>query len=145
MLRAERGLSQEKAAEMIGVGQLTLSELERGKRSPYGTTISKLAKGYGVPVEELLDDVAELPAGKGEAPQAGPSQEFSKALRAPRDTVPLGDVASDERLEATTRELSRLYAQLEAGEITMPTYRAQRNAAFAALFAAIDRSSTEAG
>jgi transcriptional regulator with XRE-family HTH domain len=68
VLRAERGLSQERAAKMIGVGQLTLSELERGKRTPYGTTLSKLAAGYGVPVEELLEDD---PVPLGSAPESG--------------------------------------------------------------------------
>jgi transcriptional regulator with XRE-family HTH domain len=68
VLRAERGLSQERAAKMIGVAQLTLSELERGKRTPYGTTLSKLAAGYGVPVEELLEDD---PVPLGSAPESG--------------------------------------------------------------------------
>jgi len=43
------------AAEKIGIGRDTLSELERGRRHPVMPTLSKIARGYGVQVEELLD------------------------------------------------------------------------------------------
>jgi transcriptional regulator with XRE-family HTH domain len=59
------------AAEKTGVGRDTLSDLERGRRHPVMPTLAKIARGYGVPVEELLEEpagFAEL-AGKAEAPQ----------------------------------------------------------------------------
>jgi transcriptional regulator with XRE-family HTH domain len=54
VLRAERGLTLREAEELTGVDKDTLSKIERGLRYPYDVTLSKLAKGYSVPVEELL-------------------------------------------------------------------------------------------
>src|SRR5215211_1073303 len=67
VLRAERDLLQAEAAALIGIAPVTLSELERGKRHPYAPTLSKIARGYGVPVEDLMDEEPVL-AGKAEAP-----------------------------------------------------------------------------
>ena len=69
VLRAERGLTLREAAQRTGVDKDTLSKLERGIRHPHDVTISRLAKGYGVPVEELLEEpaLAGTP-GKAEAP-----------------------------------------------------------------------------
>ena len=55
VLRAERGLTLREAEQLTGVDKDTLSKIERGLRRPYDVTLSKLAKGYGVPVEELLE------------------------------------------------------------------------------------------
>jgi transcriptional regulator with XRE-family HTH domain len=60
ILRAERGLTQERAAGVIGITPETLSDLERGKRRAYGPTLSKIAKGYGISVEELLEEPVPL-------------------------------------------------------------------------------------
>ena len=70
------------AAEKIGIGRDTLSELERGRRHPVMPTLSKIARGYGVQVEELLDLEEEVPqealsevsviTGIAEAPPATP-------------------------------------------------------------------------
>lgn len=73
VLRAERGLTQEQAATLIGVTSETLSDLERGKRRAYAPTLRKIADGYGVPVEELVEE--PVAAGKAEAPEAGPAGE----------------------------------------------------------------------
>jgi transcriptional regulator with XRE-family HTH domain len=56
VLRAERALTLREAEELTGVDKDTLSKIERGLRRPYDVTLSKLAKGYGVPVEELLEE-----------------------------------------------------------------------------------------
>jgi transcriptional regulator with XRE-family HTH domain len=60
VLRAERGLTLRGAEELTGVDKDTLSKIERGLRHPYDVTLSKLAKGYGVPVEELLEEPVPL-------------------------------------------------------------------------------------
>ncbi len=51
VLRAERGLTLGEAASLTGVRPGTLSEIERGLRHPHHTTLSRIAAGYGVPVE----------------------------------------------------------------------------------------------
>ena len=55
LLRAERGLTLEEAARRTGVTRETLGLLERGKRHPHTPTLSKIASGYGVSLEALLD------------------------------------------------------------------------------------------
>ena len=56
VLRAEQGLTQRQAAARAGVTPETISDLERGKRHAYMPTLAKIAKGYGVPVEDLLEE-----------------------------------------------------------------------------------------
>lgn len=65
VLRAERGLTQELAAERIGITSETLSDLERGKRRAYAPTLTKISKGYGVPVEALVEEEPALPLVEG--------------------------------------------------------------------------------
>ncbi len=55
-IRAERGLTLRDAELLVGVSKNALSEIERGARRPHEVTLGKIAKGYGVPVEELLGD-----------------------------------------------------------------------------------------
>jgi len=58
VLRAERGLSLRKASELTGVDIHTISDTEKGKHMPWDHTLAKLAKGYGVPVSELIGDTS---------------------------------------------------------------------------------------
>jgi DNA-binding XRE family transcriptional regulator len=55
-LRAERGLTHKEAAELAQVTPQTLIDLESGKRPPYMPTVTKIARAYGVPVEELVEE-----------------------------------------------------------------------------------------
>src|SRR5215217_4904065 len=69
VLRAERGLTLREAASLTGVAKETISDIERGLRHPHDPTIAKIAKGYGVPVDELLEEPVPL----GDAPpETGP-------------------------------------------------------------------------
>ena len=56
VLREERGLTHKEAAELADVSHWTLIYLETGKRDPYMLTVTKIAKAYGVPVEELVKE-----------------------------------------------------------------------------------------
>jgi DNA-binding XRE family transcriptional regulator len=56
VLRAERGLTHKEAAELANVSHWTLIYLESGKRDPYMPTVTKIARAYGVPVEELVEE-----------------------------------------------------------------------------------------
>ena len=55
-LREERGLTQKEAATLANVNPDTLSDLESGKRDPYMPTVTKIARAYGVPFEELVEE-----------------------------------------------------------------------------------------
>jgi XRE family transcriptional regulator, regulator of sulfur utilization len=57
-IREEHGLTLLEASEKTGVSCRKLSELERGLCAPHMPTLTKIARGYGVPVEELLDGTA---------------------------------------------------------------------------------------
>jgi transcriptional regulator with XRE-family HTH domain len=77
VLRAERGLTVRQVAERSGVAKETVSQVERGERHPYDRTLAKLARAYGVPVEELLGETESPLAG---APSAGlPSESGAEA------------------------------------------------------------------
>ena len=55
-LREQRGLTHKEAAELTEVSTWTLRDLESGKREPYMPTVTKLARAYGVPLEELVGE-----------------------------------------------------------------------------------------
>jgi transcriptional regulator with XRE-family HTH domain len=82
LLRAERGLTLRQAEKRTGVDKDTLSKLERGVRHPYDITLSKIAHGYGVPVEELLGEPALAKPGKADAPRGEDTVELSAAAGA---------------------------------------------------------------
>ena len=52
-LRSERDLTIERLAELSGVSWRTVWAVENGKQTPRLVTCMRLAKGLGVPVEEL--------------------------------------------------------------------------------------------
>jgi DNA-binding XRE family transcriptional regulator len=56
VLREERGLTQKEAAGAYQSIPWTLFCLESGKRDPYMPTVTKIARAYGVPVEELVEE-----------------------------------------------------------------------------------------
>jgi transcriptional regulator with XRE-family HTH domain len=70
LLRARKGLSLLAASEQLGVDRHTLRDLELGQgRTPRYPTLAKIAKGYGVPVEELLEEPVPLAEAPGKAGQ----------------------------------------------------------------------------
>jgi len=56
LLREERALTQKEAAKLANVSHWTLMYLESGKRAPYMPTVTKIARAYGVPLEELVGE-----------------------------------------------------------------------------------------
>jgi transcriptional regulator with XRE-family HTH domain len=56
VLREELGLTQKEAAELANVSQVTMIRLESGRRPPYMPTVTKIARAYGVPLEELVGE-----------------------------------------------------------------------------------------
>jgi transcriptional regulator with XRE-family HTH domain len=108
VLRARRGLSLTEAAERAGVTRDTISDLERGKRRAYMPTLTKIAKGYRVPVEELLEEPVPL----GEAPEAGSSE-----TRVPEESA---------RTEGEQRALSIREISLSTDAVPLPGLKAAR-------------------
>lgn len=53
-LRAERGMTQEKVAELSGLSQQYISGLERGGRNPTVVTLFEISQALGVNYIELL-------------------------------------------------------------------------------------------
>jgi transcriptional regulator with XRE-family HTH domain len=113
VLRAREGLSLTEAAARAGVTRDTLSDLEHGKRQPYMPTLSKIAAGYGVPVEGLLEEpvlagnLGKAPA-RQEAGQPEPSgrtfEAFQQALErvlAPARRDALRDAQAFARVDAS--------------------------------------------
>jgi len=58
-LRDSRDLTQARLAELSGVSQTYISELELGKKQPTVLILRKLAKALGVPPSRLLDDTED--------------------------------------------------------------------------------------
>ena len=56
VLREERGLTHKEAAQLTNVSIWTLRDLESGRRAPYMPTVTKIARAYGVPLEELVEE-----------------------------------------------------------------------------------------
>jgi putative transcriptional regulator len=52
--RAKKDLTQEQLAHMVGVTRKTINTVEKGKYVPSTYLALKLAKVFGVPVEELF-------------------------------------------------------------------------------------------
>ena len=59
-LRREAGLSQQRLADISGVGRVTIARLETAAQSPRPETMQRLATAMGYPVQALMmDDWAE--------------------------------------------------------------------------------------
>jgi DNA-binding XRE family transcriptional regulator len=56
VLREERALTHKEAAQLANVSHWTVMYLESGKRPPYMPTVTKIARAYGVSVEELVQE-----------------------------------------------------------------------------------------
>ena len=57
-LRKARGITQEKLAEIISMDITTLSKIETGRNYPQPETVEKLAKAFGVRIQDMfvIDD-----------------------------------------------------------------------------------------
>ncbi|MBN9047601.1 MAG: helix-turn-helix transcriptional regulator [Rhizobiales bacterium] len=70
-MRREKGLTQERVAELTGFSQQYISDLERGRRNPTVITLYELAQALGVShvalVEPEGDDASETTQGGSSA------------------------------------------------------------------------------
>jgi transcriptional regulator with XRE-family HTH domain len=135
VLRAQRGLSLTEAAEKAGVQRQTIAFLERGERHPHMPTLSKIAHGYGVPVEELLEE--PVLAGKANAPEAGQAEEES-AEEHRRRMYLLGHRRDVERCAERAEALAHEYTETLSGT-SAPTVVARWNGRLEELAEEADR------
>jgi transcriptional regulator with XRE-family HTH domain len=56
-LRKERGLTQERLAELSGLHLTDVGRIERAERDPGVRTVARLATGLGVPALELFRSI----------------------------------------------------------------------------------------
>ena len=54
VIRADRDLTQEQLAEMVGVSRATIHAAETGKSIPNGYTMFQIAKALGVSVTDIF-------------------------------------------------------------------------------------------
>ncbi|WP_298607364.1 helix-turn-helix transcriptional regulator [uncultured Veillonella sp.] len=52
--RVNAGLTQKKAAKMLGISEFTLINYEKGKSSPDVHTLKKIENLYGVPYHRII-------------------------------------------------------------------------------------------
>ena len=53
-IRAEKGIRQEELARLLGVSRQTISSLENGRYNPSITLAFKIAKLFGMTIEEVF-------------------------------------------------------------------------------------------
>lgn len=58
-LRKQRGVRQEDLAQALGVSRQTVISLEKGKYNPSLALAFKLARYFGMDIEEIFDDSDE--------------------------------------------------------------------------------------
>ncbi|MEE2525439.1 helix-turn-helix transcriptional regulator [Hyphobacterium sp. HN65] len=57
-LRGEKGLSQQALGDALGVSRQTIISIENGKYDPSLPLAFKIARQFGMPIEEIFDDEA---------------------------------------------------------------------------------------
>ena len=74
-LRKERGLSQERLAEAVGVSRQTVSKWERGAAEPELEKLRALAEVFGVSLDSLAGGAEDGPAPRAapKSPRLGPA------------------------------------------------------------------------
>ena len=58
-LRREKGIRQEDLAQALNVSRQTIISLENGKYNPSLALAFRLARYFGLPIEEIFDDSDE--------------------------------------------------------------------------------------
>lgn len=108
-LRIELGLSQAKVAKALGVDRSAIAQWENGLSEPRMGNVRKLAKYFGVPVSEIVDN-DELSNDKGATVRLRTLRETQTSLLSNEEAgneiveVPRGVLANHPVAEATIAE-----------------------------------------
>ena len=95
-LRKGRGLTQEQAAEALGITRATVSNYEVGRRAPHISELKRIAEFYGVGLDYF---------------GIVPKDEVFDLLSRAREVFQSEDVPKDKK-EEVFKELMRLYTSL---------------------------------
>ncbi len=104
--RKLRGLTQEKLAEMVGIGQQSLSRMEKGQLAPRFERLQALADILHCTVAELF----RLPEGEGMPEQAATLMDILRPLSAESQDALVGIAAE------MARVLKRMEEKVSARE-----------------------------
>jgi transcriptional regulator with XRE-family HTH domain len=113
LLRAQRGLTVKDAARQLGVDRHTLRRIELGTQEAQYPTLAKIAEGYGVPVEDLLEEPVPL----GEAPGGGVGRDIRVEVR---DQITVSDTVKielKEQFDALIHELETIGLSKDAADL----------------------------
>jgi transcriptional regulator with XRE-family HTH domain len=105
LLRAQRGLTVKDAAGQLGIDRHTLRRIELGTQEAQYPTLAKIAEGYEVPVEELLEE---------NGPLADATQESGQPETAPPPAEPPVFPQTAGALKASVDVIKRLKRQHES-------------------------------
>lgn len=110
-LRAQRGMSQAKLAETVGIAATQLHRYESGRVAPRPTTLVKLAAALGTTAEWLANGDRSDTAGQ-------PGHDFTElTLRLPPDLRRrLEDEAHTKNRSLNSEVIARLHASLDGEE-----------------------------
>ena len=114
VLRAERGLTITRAAELAGVTRETLRELELGRRTSHEPTLAKIANAYGIPVAELVE-LEESVAPLAEAPKPH-SPAATETKEEERRVIPQREEGLKRHIEFMSRLKDQRAAEVEEAE-----------------------------
>ena len=116
-LREQRGWTQVRTAQEAGLSHATITHLETGKVEPRMPTLRKLARAFGVTVDELKTPLAdestegEAVAGKGRSRRVGaPEAAPGRVLHAHAGTFRIVARRLRDDLAAEPSDLPALYA-----------------------------------
>jgi transcriptional regulator with XRE-family HTH domain len=87
LLRAERGLTLKDAGALLGVDRHTLRRVELGVQEPLYPTLKKIADGYGVAVEDLMEADSPLAEAPPSPSEASGERRIREAIRAEEERV----------------------------------------------------------
>lgn len=79
-LRNERGVTQEKLAEIVGISRSTYYGYEKGTSEPTASTLMKLAHYFQVKTDDLLKEQIPLPLFRNKKPSASLLQDDIRVL-----------------------------------------------------------------
>jgi len=85
--RKDRGFTEERLAEAVGIEPVTLSRLETGDRALSLSTLDAIARTLAVPVDDLLDVERKLPESKHSPDESELLRLFSGLTASQKDVL----------------------------------------------------------